>query len=247
MLRLSQGWLLLLLTLSNLLIYVDRGILSALVVHLRLPVTGLGLSDTEAGTLGSVFMFGYMITSPFFAHAVQYYHALTLVAVGLAVWILATAAAGVASTFWMLLAARALTGVGEAAICPIVPPLLMETAPADKKTLWLSTYFAAMPIGVALGYIYGEEVTDLLGDWHYPFLIEGVLMLPFLLVFMFADKSPTLRKSPSKTDPALEEGRVPFLTQIRLLFTNYTYMCIVLGQCAYVFTVGGLAFWVRDT
>jgi len=245
MLRLGQGWLLVLLTLSNLLIYVDRGILSALVVHLRDPVTGLGLSDTEAGTLGSAFMFGYMLTSPFFAHAVQFYHPLSLVALGLGVWTIATGIAGVAYGYWLLLAARALTGVAEASICPIIPPMLMEIAPADKKTMWLSTYFAAMPIGVAMGYIYGEEITSLLGSWHYPFLIEAATMLPFLAITILADKSPALRKSTEiAASPA---STIPFLTQLKQLFTNPVYIFIVLGQCAYVFTVGGLAFWVVPT
>lgn len=244
MLRLSQGWLLVLLTLSNLLIYVDRGILSALVVHLRDPDTGLGLSDTESGTLGSVFMLGYMLTSPFFAHAVQFYHPLSLVGLGLGVWTIATSLAGIAYSYWLLLAARALTGVAEASICPIIPPMLMEIAPADKKTMWLSTYFAAMPIGVATGYIYGEEITSLLGNWHYPFLIEAVIMLPFLAVTILADKSPSLRKSSSTETPASQTSTIPFLAQLKQLFTNPTYIFIVLGQCAYVFTVGGLAFWV---
>ena len=182
MLRLSRGWLLVFLTLSNILLYVDRGILSvpsiqALVVHLRNPTTGLGLSDSESGALGSAFMFGYMLTSPLFAHATQFYHPLGLIAIGLGVWMVATAFAGVCYSFWPLLVARALTGIAEASICPIVPPLLMDAAPSDKKTvsctqIWLSTYFAAMPIGVALGFIYGESVTNLFGDWHYPFLIE---------------------------------------------------------------------------
>ena len=243
MLRLSQGWLLVLLTLSNLIIYVDRGILSALVVHLRDPITGLGLSDTESGSLGSAFMFGYMLTSPFFAHAVQFYHPLSLVSLGLGVWTLATGLAGVSNGYWLLLAARALTGVAEASICPIIPPMLIEMAPADKKTMWLSTYFAAMPIGVALGYIYGEEVTSLLGSWHYPFLIETLIMLPFLLITIFTDKSPSLRKS-SATDASAVPATIPFPSQLTLLFTNPVYIFIVLGQCAYVFTVGGLAFWV---
>ena len=48
------------------LIFAERGVFSA-VIHL-LKDGSIGLTDTEIGILGSIFMFGFMIASPIAAH-----------------------------------------------------------------------------------------------------------------------------------------------------------------------------------
>ena len=48
------------------LIFAERGVFSA-VIHL-LKDGSIGLTDTEVGILGSIFMFGFMIASPVAAH-----------------------------------------------------------------------------------------------------------------------------------------------------------------------------------
>ena len=69
-------------TAINLIIYLDRGAIAGI-----LPVIedDLDLNSIQAGALGSIFMLGYMISSPIFAHNAQFFHPMFLMVVGLSV------------------------------------------------------------------------------------------------------------------------------------------------------------------
>lgn len=134
-LKLKGISLLVFLTVTNLLLYIDRGTIAGLVFRLQNSQDGLSLSETQVGLLGSSFMFGFMLTSPLFAHLLQYVQIKTLVSVGLAAWVLANFIAGASMTYPMILFARALAGVAESSICPVVPPLIIDIAPVYLKTV----------------------------------------------------------------------------------------------------------------
>ena len=178
--KLAKTPLLVYLTVVNLIIYIDRGTVASLISELKDPARGLGLSEEEAGLLGSGFMFGFMVTCPLFAHLAQYSTISVMTFVGLGIWILGNVLACAAESFAVILIARILTGVGEAPICPLIPPVIMDIAPARSKSVgvtqvWLGLYFAMMPMGQAFGYLYGEYTMEALGSWRWPFLLEGGL------------------------------------------------------------------------
>jgi hypothetical protein len=81
--KLHPIYLLVLLTLINILIYVDRGILAAVATTLQSKDSGLSLTSTDLGSVGSIFMIGYMISGPIFAHYSQTVHPLHLITIGL--------------------------------------------------------------------------------------------------------------------------------------------------------------------
>ena len=47
--------------------------------------------------------------------------------------------------------------------------------------MWLASFYLCIPVGYALGYIYGGIVGVALG-WRPAFLIEALAMLPFVAV-----------------------------------------------------------------
>lgn len=124
-------------TIANVLIYLDRGVISA-VLQTLVSHTEMNLDETRTGALGSVFILGFMVSSPLFAYSAQYVSPSKLVAVGLFVWAAATFAAGLAVNYTMLMVARAATGVGEAALVCLAPPLILDSAPSSKKTVSLT-------------------------------------------------------------------------------------------------------------
>jgi len=95
----------------------------------------MDLTGAEGGVLGSVFMLGFLLFSPVFAHYAFSVHPLHLIALGILVWIGSTLAAGLALDYWMLLVARVFTGAGEASFVSLVPPLLLDLAPPNGKTV----------------------------------------------------------------------------------------------------------------
>ena len=105
-------------TLLNFLNYVDRYVLVAVIPRLK---RDLGISDFQVGLIGDAFLITYFVTSPLFGRLGDRRRRPTLIAIGVAVWSAATAAAGFARNFVQVMTARAAVGVGEAAYGTIAP------------------------------------------------------------------------------------------------------------------------------
>ena len=238
--RLSPIYLLVFLTLINILIYVDRGILSALASTLEDSSSGLGLRPIEIGAIGSVFMLGFMVAGPIFAHYSQSQHPLTLISIGLLIWALSTLGVGFSRNFWELLFARAFSGVGEASFVSIAPPYILDNAPESRRSTWIAIFYSAISIGYAIGYIVGNLLCNLLGGWYWPFYIEGIAILPFVIISLLAKKDDIFNHKNSNKESTKVIGAK---NQIKILGSNLVYVFLVLGFTAFIFTIGGFAFW----
>src|SRR5204863_6112231 len=92
---------------------------------------------------------------------------------GVALWSVATALAGFARSYASLFAARGAVGVGEAAYGTISPALLADYFPRERRGRVFAIFFAAIPIGSALGYVVGGLVDHYFG-WRPAFFVAGV-------------------------------------------------------------------------
>jgi MFS family permease len=177
---LSPVFLLSLLTLVNVLNYVDRGIVpgafDSLGAFIRADL-GVVSTDVQIGMLQSFYIVGYALASVSFGHLVHFYGAFQLVAVGLLIWILSVLLCGFAPHFWVLVLGRVLSGVGEGSFQTVVPPFIDDHAPPAKRGLWLAIFFCAIPVGTALGNVYGGLVASAL-SWRWAFMLEGLAMVP---------------------------------------------------------------------
>src|SRR2546428_13641933 len=97
------------LTLINLLNYLDRYVVSALVESLK--KSELRLTDTQAGFVATGFIVVYMLTSPIFGALGDKGRRTLVIASGVGVWSLATALGGLSHSFASLFVARATVGV----------------------------------------------------------------------------------------------------------------------------------------
>ncbi|HEV7427696.1 MAG TPA: MFS transporter, partial [Thermoanaerobaculia bacterium] len=140
------------LTLINLFNYLDRWIVASVVESIK---KSLQLSDTELGLVGTGFIVVYTLTSPLFGALGDRRKRPPLIALGVAVWSVATSLAGFARGFMSLFIARSGVGVGEAAYGTIAPALLSDSFPIERRGRILSVFFCAIPIGSAAGYILG--------------------------------------------------------------------------------------------
>ena len=78
-----------------------------------------------------------------------------IIAGGIFVWSLMTAACGLARNFWQLLLARVGVGVGEAALSPPAYSLIADYFPPNKLGRPLGLYSAGVFVGTALAFILG--------------------------------------------------------------------------------------------
>lgn len=223
------GAILALLTALNLLNYLDRLVMSAVLPRVQ---ESLGLSNFEGGLLATVFLAGYFVTAPLFGALGDRVARRGLIAVGVLVWSAATIASGLASGLWPLLLARALVGVGEASYATLAPTIIDDVTPAARKGRALAIFYIATPIGGALGYLVGGFVESRWG-WRSAFFVAGgpgvALALLCLLLAEPARKLATER-------PNLRRD-LGTLARVEL------YRKAVLGYCAYTAAIGAFSYW----
>jgi MFS family permease len=222
------------LTLMNMLNYVDRWVPSAVNELLK---KDLGLSDAETGLPLTAFIVVYMLASPVFGALAERHNRRVLIALGVASWSLATAAAAFATGFKTLLVARAAVGIGEAAYATLAPAILADFFPPERRNRVFTLFYVATPVGSAIGFVLGGVLGEAFG-WRTAFLAVG---LPGLLVAALA----LLMKDPVRG--AFDERPpepVSWGLALRELAKNRTYVITVAGYTAVTFATGGIAHWM---
>jgi MFS transporter, Spinster family, sphingosine-1-phosphate transporter len=231
------------LTLINLFNYLDRWIIAALVESIK--HSELRLSDKQIGLLFSGFIVVYLFTAPVFGSLGDTKSRTRLLAFGVAVWSVATALAGLARSYTSLLLARATVGVGEAAYGTISPALLADYFDRDRRGRVFAIFFAAIPIGSALGYVVGGLVDHYFG-WRQAFFVAGVpgLVLAALALRLYDPPrgAQDPESAPASGGHSISVGRAARAAYAALL-RNRPYVLTVLGYAAYTFAIGALAFW----
>jgi predicted MFS family arabinose efflux permease len=226
---------LIILTLINLFNYLDRWIVAALAESIK--HSELHLSDAQLGLLMTGFLGVYMLAAPLFGWLGDTRSRNRLLGIGVGIWSIATALAGLARNYAALFAARAAVGIGEAAYGTISPALLADYFPRQQRGRVFAIFFAAIPIGSALGYIVGGLVDRYFG-WRQAFFVAGVPGLVLAALAWRLHDPP--RGSQDSTDEASRSSRGAY----RILIHNQPYLLTVLGYAAYTFAIGALAFWV---
>ncbi len=226
--------LLCVLTGLNLFNYMDRYVLNAV----RTPMaTELGLSYGNSGRLFTAFMIGYFLTSPFFGFLGDRFSRRFLIIFGILVWSVGTVLTGLASGFGALLLFRAMVGVGEASYATLSPGLISDAWPHRARNNALTIFYAAIPLGAAMGYLLGGGVASRAG-WREAFFWAGApgLLLAFMLLFFREPGRGESEDGGEKTVP-------PALSDVLRLFRNVEYLLVVFGYVAYTFALGAFAFW----
>ena len=225
----SPGKVLALLTGLNLLNYLDRLVVSAVLPKLQ---EELSLSNLEAGLLATTFLVSYFLASPSFGALADRGRRTPLLALGVGIWSLATVASGLAPTKLTLFLARAFVGVGEASYATIAPTLIDDLAPPEKKGRWLAIFFAATPIGGALGYLIGGAVAGALG-WRAAFFVAGGPGLVLALTCLAVAEPPRVLAKTKDNLLAVAKELAPF----KLFWAS------AWGYCAQTAAIGAFSFW----
>jgi MFS family permease len=180
-----------------------------------------------------------MLASPFFGVLGDRRRRPPLLALGVALWSVATVLSGLARGYWSLLAARAAVGIGEAAYGTISPGLLADHYGPARRGRAYAFFFAAIPIGAALGYAVGGLVDRRLG-WRAAFFVAGA---PGLLLALACLRLPDPPRGAAERTWAIS-GAGGVAATYRRLLANRPYVLTVLGYAAYTFAVGGMSWWM---
>src|SRR3954469_10190962 len=104
-------------------------------------------------------------------------------ATGLTVFAVASAACALAPNVGLLIAARAIQGVGAALLMPLALALLSAAFPPDKRGVAIGMFSAITGIAVALGPLVGGAVVEGI-SWEWIFWVNvpiGLIVAPLVL------------------------------------------------------------------
>ncbi|MFO1355298.1 MAG: MFS transporter [Gammaproteobacteria bacterium] len=185
--------------------FVDRMILTLLVDPIR---ADLRLGDVQISLLqGFSFALFYTFAGIPIGRLVDSGRRTRIIAIGIALWSLMTAACGVARQYWQLFLARAGVGVGEASLAPAAYSLLSDLFPPERRGLAFGIFSSGSSIGSGLalvigGWVVGEVTATgarelpwlgLLQPWQLTFVYIGVPgLLVALLVLLIPEPARRL-------------------------------------------------------
>ncbi|MBI2804130.1 MAG: MFS transporter [Planctomycetes bacterium] len=245
-----------LLILINLFNYIDRQILAAVESRIEktffseeeypyVPGTKTRVDSTieaKMGLLNTAFMLTYILIAPVFGLLADRVPRWLLVGIGVIAWSLATGATGLAGTFTILLLTRCLVGVGEAAYGPAAPTMIADLFPVENRGRMMAMFYMAIPVGSALGYVLGGQVTAWAGGvgeaWRWAFYVvvpPGIL----LGIWCFLMRDPPRAKVSGQGGARNASWR----DYLHILKTP-SYTINTAGMTAMTFALGGMAFWM---
>lgn len=156
--------------------YIDRGNLATAAPLIQ---DELHLSASQLGVLLSAFYYGYVVCMPGMGWLAERFGAKAILALGVAVWSIATLASGFAASFAALLGLRILLGVGESAAFPCASKVIAHAVGVSRLGVANGVLSFGYLLGPAVGTLLGGFLMTLYG-WRPVFIVFGALSMLWL-------------------------------------------------------------------
>ena len=201
------------LTLAQIFAFIDRQIPSMLVEPIK---QDFNLTDSQIALLGgAAFSIFYAIMALPIGYAVDRYKRTRVLGIGIFLWSLMTALAGLANSFGRLFGARIGVAVGEAVMAPTSVSLVSDYFPENKQGKPMGIITSGVYIGIGITLLGGGFLIDYLTElgglnlpligyvkpWQATFMIVGV---PGLFVALGA----FLLTEPKRFDEKVEQDNI---------------------------------------
>lgn len=176
-------WLMFLINFLN---YLDRWIFAGLSFVVQ---QDLKIDDFHVGLLNSAFLIVYILVAMPLGFMADRLSRRSIVALGVAIWSIATAVTGLVSGFGLLFATRALLGIGEGSYYPAGTPMLAAYFPPASRARVLSRWGVGALVGAAVGFLLAAPFAHP-GAWRTAFYFTGIPGLIFaLLIWRVREKT----------------------------------------------------------
>ncbi|MGI4876088.1 MAG: MFS transporter [Janthinobacterium lividum] len=206
-----------LLSAAHLVSFVDRFVMGLLAQPMRHT---LGLTDTQLGLLqGVAFTLLYAVAGIPLGRLADVGRRRVLIACGMIVWSLATAACAFADNFWHMFGARLLVGVGEAALVPAAMSLLAAYFTRAHFGRAVAMFTTGASLGKTTALIGGAALLTLFAGhgltigtrhllpWQGVFLIAallGLVIAPLILTIVEPPRPPRAGVGGTRLSDALD-------------------------------------------
>jgi MFS family permease len=217
--------------LVNLFNYVDRHIVSVLLVPIQ---NEFRVSDEWMGLLtGMAFMLAHSLFAIPIARWADRGSRRSIIALGVAVWSAMTALSGLARSFGQLLVLRMGVGIGEAAGAPPAHSIISDYFEPARRATALALFSVGLYVGIMFGYIAAGWVGEYFG-WRRTFLVVGLPGLALAVLIR-----GTVREPPRTG--IREEHR--FAEVLGYLFSRPAYLALLLAASFHAFASYSAAHW----
>ncbi|HET6970812.1 MAG TPA: MFS transporter [Phenylobacterium sp.] len=179
--------------------YVDRGNLATAGPLIK---DELHLSAASFGLIVSAFFWTYTPGQLLAGWMAERFNPYRTLAIGLAIWSLATVATGLVTGFAALLALRVVLGLGETAVFPCSSKLIGRHLPQHQLGLANGLVCSGTALGPAFGTFVGGMLMAQMG-WRPVFLLFGLASLLWLVPWLLVARgAPTARPADEAAPPS---------------------------------------------
>jgi sugar phosphate permease len=227
--RRYASYALVLLTVTNLLNYLERNAIFALFEPLK---RDLFLTDAQLGWLGTAYVLVFSIASLPLGLLGDLRTRRAVIAGGIALWSVATSLSGLALGFRSLFIARALVGLGGAAAAAASTSLVADYFP-KRRAFAMGIFMTGLAVGGVLGILLAGQLEALYG-WRVAFFALG---LPG-----FGIGALVLRL----TDPSRSFPNLSLTRELRELGMGVTALLGTIAPLLLSLVVGTLLAYVLD-
>ncbi len=150
----------------------------------------LGLDSSQIGALTSIVLVPNALMAGLAASLSTRTKEMTLVTLGLLTLAIATALTPFITSFWPLLAGRALFGVGLGLTYPVLMGLSIKSVPQEQRASAMGAFQAIYALGMTVGPAISGFISDQLG-LNAVFWVSAVACLAGLPLLSFRPKQPS--------------------------------------------------------
>lgn len=218
----------LLVALSVFINYIDRGNLATAAPLMQ---DELHLSASQLGVLLSAFYYTYVLLMAPAGWLAERYGAHLMLAIGVAIWSVATFLTGFAGSFLTLLALRLLLGVGECVAFPCASKLLAHTVEVNRLGVANGIMSFGYLLGPAVGTLVGGLLMASIG-WRPVFIVFGAVSIAWLWPWRRVSLGPPIASSigSAAAAPSLRQilrQRALWGAALGLFSANYSFYFIL--------------------
>lgn len=195
--RIASGWALVVLFVTNVFNQGDRMLFGVVAEPIRKE---LRLSDTELALASGLFFVMFsLIGGVFIARLIDRNNRVRILAAGMTVWSLATAATGMADHYATLSLARIMVGIGEATAFPAAMSLIPDLFSSRTRGRAVSIYQSSNFVGIVGGTIIAGVLAATLG-WRDMFRVCGIAGLAVVVLLLATVAEPPRQNAVAEAD-----------------------------------------------
>lgn len=195
----------------NLMNFFDRQVAGALGEPIRIE---FGLNDTQLGLIATVFTLVYALVGVPIGRLTDTWSRKRLIALGVSLWSLLTAASGLAWNYTSFLLTRIGVGIGEASCAPASQSLIGDLYPPGYRARAMAIFMLGLPLGLFAAYMLSGVIGEVWG-WRAAFFVACApgIVLGMLALFI---REPVRGATERQGMPPARDGRSPYAAVLRI-------------------------------